>query len=90
MGVVPFLRHLERKRYKQYIRVFLRQYQMAAECPACHGARLRPEALAVEVGGLTIGAAAARTVDELAAWTDGLALTEFQRGVAGVVLEEIA
>ena len=90
LGIVPFLRHLERKRYKQYVRVFLRQYQMATECPSCHGARLRPEALAVDVGGLTIAAAAALTVDALAAWLAGLDLSPFQREVAHVVLEEVA
>ncbi|HEX9083548.1 MAG TPA: hypothetical protein VF836_02330, partial [Gemmatimonadaceae bacterium] len=37
-GIFPFLRDLEEKRYKQYIRVFLRQYQTAQECPRCHGA----------------------------------------------------
>ena len=88
VGVFPFLRHLERKRYKQYIRVFLRQYQMAIECPACHGARLRPEALAVEVGGRTVGAAAALTADDLAAWLAALALGPFEREVADVVLAE--
>ena len=36
-GIFPFLRDLEEKRYKQYIRVFLRQYQTAQECPTCHG-----------------------------------------------------
>jgi excinuclease ABC subunit A len=89
VGVFPFLRHLERKRYKQYVRVFLRQYQMAIECPACHGARLRPEALAVDVGGRTIGAAAALTTDDLAAWLAGLDLGPFERGVADVVLAEL-
>src|SRR5687767_12991420 len=37
-GIFPFLENLEEKRYKQYIRVFLRQYQSAKECPACAGA----------------------------------------------------
>ena len=32
-GIFPFLEDLEEKRYKQYIRVFLRQYQTAQECP---------------------------------------------------------
>ena len=36
-GIFPFLVDLEEKRYKQYIRVFLRQYQTAQECPTCHG-----------------------------------------------------
>ena len=89
VGVFPFLRHLERKRYKQYIRVFLRQYQMALECPACHGARLRPEALCVLVGGETLGAVSARPVDELASWLAGLDLTPFEREVAEVILGEL-
>src|SRR5438309_8582566 len=50
LGMFPFLERLEAKRYKQYIRVFLRQYQLAKTCPACGGARLKPEALAVRVG----------------------------------------
>ena len=40
---------LEDKRYKQYIRVFLRQYQTAQQCPACHGTKLQPESLQVRV-----------------------------------------
>jgi excinuclease ABC subunit A len=88
-GVFPFLRDLERKRYKQYIRVFLRQYQLANECPACGGTRLRPEALAVTVGDRHIGAVAALTADDLAAWLDGLALSPFERGVAATILREL-
>jgi excinuclease ABC subunit A len=42
VGAFPFLRSKEEKRYKQYIRVFLRQYQTAQECPACRGARSSP------------------------------------------------
>ena len=49
-GVIPFLRSRESKRYKQYIRVFLRQYQTPRVCPDCHGGRLRAEALYIRVG----------------------------------------
>ncbi|HVO34804.1 MAG TPA: excinuclease ABC subunit UvrA, partial [Gemmatimonadales bacterium] len=90
LGIFPFLRRLERKRYKQYVRVFLRQYQMASECPACHGERLRPEALAVLVGGQTIGAAAAQTSHDLAAWLQQLPLSGHERAIADVVLRELA
>ena len=90
LGIFPFLKRLERKRYKQYVRVFLRQYQMASECPACGGRRLRPEALAVLVGGETIGGAAAMTAERLAEWLQHLELSPFERSVAGLVLEELA
>jgi excinuclease ABC subunit A len=89
VGVFPFLRALERKRYKQYIRVFLRQYQKALPCPGCHGARLRPEALAVQVGGATIGAVTAMTADALGGWLERIALTPFERDVAATVLREL-
>ncbi len=89
-GVLPFLRSRERKRYKQYIRVFLRQYQRPRSCPACGGRRLRPEPLFVRVGGLDIAAAAALEVAELRQWLIGLELGPFERGVARTVLEELA
>ncbi len=88
VGIMPFLKDLERKRYKQYIRVFLRQYQLAHECPDCHGARLRPEALAVTVAGRSIAHVAADTVDTVDGWLEGLALGETERRVADLVLAE--
>ena len=89
LGILPFLKRLERKRYKQYIRVFLRQYQMAIVCPACGGKRLRPEALAVTVGGLSISEATALTAEAHRAWLDALALTPFERQVGATILAEL-
>jgi excinuclease ABC subunit A len=89
VGVFPFLRGLERKRYKQYIRVFLRQYQKASPCPDCGGSRLRPEALAVRVGNAPIGHVSALTAAALAQWLGQLKLTAFERGVAATILAEL-
>jgi len=90
LGMFPFLERLEAKRYKQYIRVFLRQYQLAKTCPACGGARLKPEALAVRVGGNSIAQAAALTARELADWIAALTLPAFQSAVAVHILAELA
>jgi len=87
-GIFPFLRDLEEKRYKQYIRVFLRRYQTAQECPRCHGTKLQPEALNVRVGGLNIAQVAELPVDQLAIWLDELALSEFETKVAEMILKE--
>jgi len=87
-GIFPFLRDLEDKRYKQYIRVFLRQYQTAQECPRCHGTKLQPEALDVRVGGLNIAQVAELPVDQLADWLNDLQLSEFDRKVAEMILKE--
>jgi excinuclease ABC subunit A len=90
VGVFPFLERLETKRYKQYIRVFLRQYQLAKTCPACGGTRLKPEALAVRVGGRSIAEVAALTAAELQQWLAGVAWTPFQQGVARHLLDELS
>jgi excinuclease ABC subunit A len=87
-GIIPFMRDLEEKRYKQYIRVFLRQYQTAQECPRCHGTKLQPEALHVRVGGLNIAQVSELPVDELAIWLNELRLTEFEARVAEMILKE--
>ena len=88
-GIFPFLRSLERKRYKQYIRVFLRQYQKANQCPDCLGARLRREALAVRVGGISIGDVAAFSTDEADRWIAELTLEPFEQDVASTILREL-
>ena len=89
VGIFPFLRGLEPKRYKQYIRVFLRQYQKAHPCPACGGARLNQHALAVLIAGESIGAVAARSVDQVHAWLQSLALGDAQRQVAHLIFEQL-
>ncbi len=88
VGVFPFMKALEEKRYKQYIRVFLRQYQAAIECPSCHGAKLQPEALNVRVGGATISQASEMPVDVLSAWLDALELTAYEQKIAEMILKE--
>ena len=90
VGMIPFLRSRERKRYKQYIRVFLRQYQLPRTCHRCDGTRLQPAALNIRVGGLGIAAAAALTVDELREWLAGLALSPFNARVSETITRELA
>src|SRR5690606_20401185 len=44
-GVQRFFDYLETKAYKMHIRVLLSRYRAYDECPACQGARLKPESL---------------------------------------------
>ncbi len=87
-GIFPFMCDLEEKRYKQYIRVFLRQYQTAQECPLCHGTKLQRDALNVRVGKFNIAQVAELPVDRLAVWLGELELTAFERRVAEMILKE--
>ncbi|HEY9505136.1 MAG TPA: hypothetical protein VIQ27_04120, partial [Gemmatimonadales bacterium] len=82
VGIFPFLKDLEEKRYKQYIRVFLRQYQLAKTCGDCGGTRLNPDALAVRIGGETIAEVAALPLSGLRRWMAELTLEGTARAVA--------
>ena len=88
LGVVRHLESLEPKRYKQYIRVFLRQYQTAQTCATCHGTKLQPDALNVKVGGRSIAEVAAMPVELLRAWLDALSLTKHETAIAAHILRE--
>ena len=89
LGIFPFLKGLEEKRYKQYIRVFLRQYQLARTCLACDGARLNPGALAVRIGELTIADIAGRTVDAVHVWVASLQISAADREFAQLIVEQL-
>ena len=89
LGIHHFLKGLEEKRYKQYIRVFLRQYQLAQTCAECAGSRLNPDALSVRIGGETIGSVASRSVDAVYDWLRGLSLTPWDRAVAQLIIDQL-
>ncbi len=63
-GLRGFIRTLERKSYKMHVRIFLSRWRGYLPCPACHGARLKPEALAVKVGGRNVAELLEMTVRE--------------------------
>ncbi|MFQ5536984.1 MAG: excinuclease ABC subunit UvrA [Gemmatimonadota bacterium] len=88
-GVIPFLVSREKKRYKQYIRVFLRQYQSPVTCRACGGSRLREEALRVRVEGRTIHDAASLALEDLLPWIRGLELEPMEARIAETILREV-
>jgi excinuclease ABC subunit A len=89
VGIFPFLKGLEEKRYKQYIRVFLRQYQLGKTCDECGGSRLNPDALAVRIGEDTIGSVSSRSLDSIYQWLHGLVLTSSERQVAQLIIDQL-
>ena len=88
-GIDDFFEHLQGKRYKLHVRVFLSRYRKAAVCPVCKGARLKPEAMMVKLGGLDITAVSAMPVAELATWFRQLGLTGFERQAAKEILRQL-
>ena len=88
-GMIPFLQSKEKKRYRQYIRVFLRQYQSPRICPECDGSRLRKEALNVRVAGRTISELGELPLEELKLWMERLRLSEMESKIAETILREL-
>jgi len=88
-GVVP---HLER-RYKQTesgnVRQWIENYMSISDCPACQGARLRPEALSVILDRETIDTVAAMSIKRAAKYFANVKLTRRQATIAKQILKEI-
>ena len=88
-GLHGFFAWLERRKYKMHIRVFLSRWRSYRLCPACGGARLRPEALATRIGGKNIAEVSALKIADAAAFFRGLALSDWQRDVGRMMLEQV-
>ncbi len=88
-GVEGLFKYLEKKRYKVHVRVLLSRYRGYSTCPACRGARLRPEALAVTVGGKTIAEVCDLTLDGFLAFLGALPLREAERERAASLVGEL-
>jgi excinuclease ABC subunit A len=89
IGVLPFFRRLEAKKYKLYIRVFLSRYVTAVDCARCNGTRLRQDALYVKVGGYSIAELSHLTVAALEQFLDAVQLTPFEREIAQNIRSQI-
>jgi excinuclease ABC subunit A len=87
--IYRFFDHLETKKYKVHIRVFLSRYRGYALCPECKGARLRKEALYVQVGGKNLAEVVRMNIAEAQQFFDSLDLSPEETAVADKILVEI-
>jgi excinuclease ABC subunit A len=65
-------------------------YMAEQPCPDCRGARLRPETLAVKVGGLSIAEYSALSARAAAEWIATLEMTDTERAIARLIVREIS
>jgi excinuclease ABC subunit A len=84
-----FFDHLETKKYKLHVRVFLSRYRGYALCPECKGGRLRKEALYVRVGGKNLAEVARMNIAEALRFFGALELTPEESAIADRILVEI-
>ncbi len=89
IGIDGFFDILEKKTYKMHIRVLLSKYRGYTTCEACKGTRLRREALQVKIAGKSIADLVKMTIEEAKEFFDKLEITEFEKKIAGQILDEI-
>ncbi|MGB4429335.1 MAG: excinuclease ABC subunit UvrA [Thermacetogeniaceae bacterium] len=88
-GVVNHLMRRYRETESEDVREEIEQFMTSRPCPGCGGARLRPESLAVTVGGKNIAELTSYTILEARSFINNLSLTEREKQIAGQVIKEI-
>ena len=71
------------------VRERLKQYMTRRECPDCHGARLKPESLAVTVGGKSLHEFNSLPIAGAIDFIDKLKMNQEERAIAGEIVKEI-
>ncbi len=91
-GVLPNLERRWRETDSSWVREELGRYQSRTPCEACDGYRLKPEALAVKVGGSHVGEVSKLSIRQAREWFEALdgKLTDKQMEIARRILKEIA
>jgi excinuclease ABC subunit A len=88
-GAIPNLERRYRETKSENVRRWIEGFMAVDLCPACNGARLRPEALAVTVGELPIDRVSAMSVKQSLEFFAGLGLKGAAKKIAEEILKEI-
>ena len=88
-GILNVLRRRYREAVSDTMRQGLEEFMTSTPCAACHGSRLKPEALAILIGGKNICEVTALTVRDCLQFFKKLVLTPKQQIIANQVLKEL-
>ena len=88
-GVVPFIHRRHSETDSDYSRDKYEAYMRQTPCPACKGARLKPEVLAVTLGGKSIAEVCALSIDDCATFLKSVSLNKREAQIAERVMKEV-
>jgi excinuclease ABC subunit A len=88
-GLVPYFGRRYRESTSDMVRVEIEGYMSEHPCPECQGKRLKPEALAVKVGGISIDDLTRLPITEALSFLNSLTLTPKEQTIAHQILKEI-
>ncbi|WP_456285390.1 excinuclease ABC subunit UvrA [Microbacterium sp. JZ70] len=88
-GVVPYIERQYAQAETDTTRARWAEYLREVPCPVCEGARLKPEVLAVKVGGRSIAETADLSLEDTLAMMNQVTLTDREKQIAAQILREI-
>ncbi|MBR6529724.1 MAG: excinuclease ABC subunit UvrA [Firmicutes bacterium] len=88
-GVINNIERRYRETTSDYFKNKMDEYMSIDLCPSCNGKRLKPEVLAVTVGGINIADLSEMSIKEALEFVESLELTEKEAKIAHQVLKEI-
>lgn len=88
-GVIPTLERRYNETKSQGMRDFYEMYMSDSECPECHGARLKPEVLAVKIGDKNINELTDMSIDKIKNYLNSLTLNKTEQMIADQILKEL-
>lgn len=88
-GVVPNLERRHRETDSDFIRRDIERFMQEKPCHMCKGLRLKPEALAITVGGQSIMDVCTLSIDDAIDWFNHLKLNATEQKIANLILKEI-
>jgi excinuclease ABC subunit A len=88
-GILNCFEELKRWKYKLHIRVFIRRYQNQSLCTECHGARLKPESLAVKIQGKNISEMLDMPVKDSLVWLRTIKLSQNERKIGEEAFSQV-
>ena len=89
-GVIPTLERRHRDTKSAGMMQWYEMYMTEQECSACHGARLKPEVLAVKVGTLNIKELTDMPIRSIKEYLLSLELTEKEEMIASQIMQELS
>lgn len=88
-GIIPTLNRRYRETASEWSREDIEEFMSTKPCPTCKGARLKPESLAVKIGGKSIYEVTCMTIADCFAFFKSLELTPREQTIARQILKEI-
>lgn len=88
-GIDGFFKWVDENQYKIQYRVLKARYRGKAECPKCHGSRLREDVAYVKVAGKSITELVTLSISKLRQFFNSIELSETDMKIAGRLLVEI-